>query len=394
MRRLGLAAVAVLTAACATTHAPPKRSGLDQGLLIARADAYGAIFRNWAVPADSGKIVMLDSNGFEIPGKFAMSAFAANGYVVFFDLPAGRYAMRTASVPARGVRYQLILPQDPESKRAVVLRPGTAAFLGAHGFNSRFPEFGVALERAARIVGHWLTPFLKRPTLPRDADMRIFEPGPVQETLALLAVRDSLAGTQWSGLIAARLRELSAAEPPKVAGGLRSREIPLREESFVGWRDTLKWGEPRRVEGGIAWRRPGGEAQVAVFFTTVSAPGFAGWAEAVSELRRSAAASVEDSGGVFEVQVATRIGPAARTTKYRYAQGTLVGSETAVIVTETVLIPDGSGIFTARLRAPRGEFDAALPAYREFLLQLVLGPPKPKAPPKPEAVLPFQGSLQ
>ena len=83
---------------------------------------------------------------------------------------------------------------------------------------------------------------------------------------------------------------------------------------------------------------------------------------------------------------------AARTTKYRYARGTLVGSETEVIVTETVLVPDGSGIYTARLRAPRGEFDAALPAYREFLLQLVLGPPKPKAAAKPEAVLPFQGS--
>ena len=213
----------------------------------------------------------------------------------------------------------------------------------------------------------------------------------MQEVRALHGVREALASTQWRRVVDARLRELSAAEPAKVAGALRSREIPLREEPFLSWRDTLKWGEPRRAAAGLAWRNPSGEAQIAVFFTTGTAPGFVGWSAAVSELRRSAASSVEDRGGVYEVQVATRVGLAARATKYRYPDGVLVGSETTVIVTETTLVPDGSGMYTARLRAPRAEFDSALAAYRQFLLQLVLGPPKPKAGPKAEVALPFQG---
>lgn len=371
---------------------PPQPTSLDLGLLVVRAQAHGAIFRSFIKGADSASLVALDAAGQPVPGLRAQSGYEMNGYVVFFSMPPGRYAMRTASFKARGARYQLLAPEATESKRAVVLRPGTAAFLGEHGFDSRWPEFDVGFVRGVRIVAHWLTPFLKRPLLPRDADMRMFEAGPVQETKALLAVRSSLAGTQWNAHVTARLRELSAAEPAKVEGTLRTRVLPLREEPFVAWRDTLKWGEPRRTPVGIAWRRPGGEAQIAVFFTTASAPGFAGWSAAVSELRRSASASVEDRGTVYEVQVATRTGLAARTTKYQYPEGLLVGSETAVITTETTVVPDGYGLYTTRLRAPREEFDAALPAYREFLLQLVLGPPKPKAVAKPEAVLPFQGS--
>ncbi len=390
MRRLGLAFAATGLASCATMP-PPQPHSLDHGLLIARAQARGAIFWRRTNPADSARIVALDSKGVPVPGLEAMSGLAVNGYMVFFGMPAGRYVLRTASFPARGVRYQLTAPLEAEAKRAVVLRPGTAAYLGDHGFNSIWPEFMVAVERGARIVAHWLTPFLKRPLLPRDAPMRDFEAGPAAETKALLAVRGALSGTQWRRIVDARLRELSAPEPAKISGVMRPRELPLKEEPFLGWRDTLDWGEPRRAAGGLAWRRPGGEAQIAVFFTTASAPGFRGWDAAVSELRRSAWASVEDSGGVYEVRVATRVGLSVRTTKYKYPDGVLVGSETAVILTETTMVPDGYGQYTARLRAPRGEFEAVLPAYREFLLQLVLGPPKPKSAPKQEPVMPFLG---
>jgi hypothetical protein len=85
--------------------------------------------------------------------------------------------------------------------------------------------------------------------------------------------------------------------------------------------------------------------------------------------------------------VGTRTGQAARVTEYRYPRGTLVGSEVEVTTTENVLVPDPVGMFTARLRAPRGEFEKVLPAFREFLRQLVLGPPPPVAPPS-EVLLP------
>ena len=394
MRRYFWAFAAGLSACASFSPSPPQPASLDQGLLIARVEAHGALFRKSTKWADSARIIGFDAKGVPDPDERAQSGLAVNGYVVFFGLPAGRYVLRAASFPARGARYQLLAPEDTQAKRAVDLLPGKAAYLGDHGFDSRWPDFGVGVERAAEIVFHWLTPFLKRPNIPRDADMRFFEKGPAEETRALLAVRAALSGTQWKRVVDARLRELGAAEPVKSEGALRSRELALHEEPFLSWRDTLKWGPPRRAPAGLAWKRPGGEAQVAVFFTTASAPGFAGWAAAVSELRRSASSSVEDSGGVYEVRVATRAGLAARATKYRYPEGLLVGSETEIVVTETTLVPDGWGLFTARLRAPRAEFDAALPAYREFLLQLVLGPPKPKAAPKQEAVMPFLGGAQ
>jgi hypothetical protein len=102
---------------------------------------------------------------------------------------------------------------------------------------------------------------------------------------------------------------------------------------------------------------------------------------------RTAAGGLEDPAAVYEVRVGSRTGLGARTTSHSYKQGTLVGSEQSVIVTETILIPDIAGMFTARLRAPREEFAKILPGYREFLLQLQPGPPQKEAP-KSELSLP------
>jgi hypothetical protein len=116
-----------------------------------------------------------------------------------------------------------------------------------------------------------------------------------------------------------------------------------------------------------------------VFFTSATAKGFSGYDEAVRQMR-AAAGGMTDSAALYEVLVGTRTGRASRQTSYGYPKETLVGSEVAVTVTETALIADPAGMFTARLRAPRDEFEKVLPAYREFLLQLVLGPPAPAAP--------------
>lgn len=386
-----LAGLPLLLAGCATVHGVPSHpSSLEQGMLLARVETHGPIFRKSAIPADWATLSQLDDLGARLPGKRAATGLAAGGYVVFFDMPPGRYVLRTATFPGKGVRYQVTAPPDKEFARSVVLKPGSAAYLGDLSFDSRMPEFGELMLRAGRIVGHWLTPFLKKPLIAREADLRAFETGPAQETRALLAVREALGSGPWRRVAEARLRELGAAEPPKTEG-LRAKEIPLREEPFFSWRDTLKWGEPLRAPEGLAWLKPGTETRVVMFFTTASAKGFAGWEAAVSELRRSGAASVEDEGQVYEVRVATRTGLASRSTKYTYPEGTLVGSATKVQVTETVLIPDGWGMYTARLRATKEEFDAAVPAFREFLTQVRLGPPPPKPPPKQEVSLPFTG---
>lgn len=381
----------LLLGGCVTIPGPPMHpASLEQGMLIARVETHGALFRGSFDTADWASLVQLDELGAQVPGKRAATGMEINGYVIFFDLPPGRYVLRTATFPKRGARYRVVAPPDKEFARSVELKPGSAAFLGDLSFESKMPEFGTMLLRAGRIVGHWFTPFLSRPVIERETELRSFEQGRESETKALLAVREALGTGQWRKFVEKRLRELSAAEPPKTEG-LRSKEIPLREEPFFSWRDTLKWGEPLRAPEGLAWLKPGTETRVVIFFTTASAKGFAGWEAAVAELRRSGAASVEDEGQVFEVRVATRTGLASRATKYSYPEGTLVGSATKVMVTETVLIPDGWGMYTARLRATKDEFDAAVPLFHEFLKQVRLGPPPPKPPPKQEATLPFTG---
>jgi hypothetical protein len=372
--------------ACAGRVPPP--TSTDHGLLVARVTHRGSLIRAWTRSADSGAARIFDAKGEKMPGPGASSSASGEGLVFFLDLPAGRYALRTASYKARLARYQLRVPEDDAAKRAVAVERGKAAFLGDHVFDGRWPSFGDSLAHAARVVLHWLTPWRQRPLIARDADFKGVDRERPAEIEAMRAAARALAGTPWKRLVDARLRELSAPEPPKTEGVLRRREIPLREEKMLSWRDTLGWGEPRRGKDALEWRRPGGEARAAIFFTTATAPGFAGWEEAVRQLRRAAAESVEDSGEVYEVRVGTRAGLGARTTTWIYPEGTLTGSVARTIVTESVIVPDAWGLFTARLRAPKDEFERVRADFLEFLRQLSLGPPPPKAGPKQDPVIP------
>lgn len=381
--RVLVAAALLLLAGCAGLR--PEPAGLTEGLLVARARVRGALIPFTSDTADSASVEQVDQYGNAVPGKVAVSGRSRDGVIYFFNLPRGRYALRSISFPARGARYEVVLSSAVMRRDAVELRPGGVAFLGDLTADGRFPDFDVAVERALDLAMRVASPFLRWAPIERDADLRSVDLSPAAEISALHAARADLAGTQWPDFVSARLHELGAPEPAAV-GGLRGREIPLKQETFFAWRDTLKWGAPERARMGLAWRRPGGEARVAVFFTSATAKGFEGYDEAVRQMRE-ASSGLEDPAALYEVQVGTRTGAASRLTSFRYPREKLVGSEVEVMVTETALVPDPVGMFTARLRAPRGEFEKVLPAYREFLLQLVLGPPAPVVPPS-DPVLP------
>lgn len=386
-RRATLVAAAIVAGGCAGTGPIPPPTSTEHGLVIVRAETHGALFFSSIKRADSGTIEALDDKGGpldQIPSF--RSALGADGFLYFLNLPAGRYALRSASFKARGVRYVVKTNEEEARKAAIVLAPGKAAYAGTHRFASEWPEFWTALGRALRILLHWATPWTTRPLIPRDGPYRGVEFSPDREAKALLSARGALAGTPWRRLVEERVRLAGVPEPPPLRGALRPKELPLREEKNLSWRDSLGWGDPRRVAEGYEWRAPEGQARAVVFFTTASAPGFAGFDAAKRELTRRS--SVDDTGALTEVRVSTRVGLAGRSTSYGYPDGTLVGSEVEVVVTETVLIPDAYGTWTARLRAPRGEFAAVLPKFREFLTQLVFGPPRKKAEAKPEAAMP------
>lgn len=354
-------------------------------MLSARVVVRGAIFRFLKDVGTAGVVVKLGPDGRPQEGPGAASGYSKDGYVYFFDLPAGRYVLLSTSFAARGTRYRAVIPEGDLSKRSVELKAGEAAFLGAYELDGEFPEFAEAVDRAGAVIGRLLTFFLKHPPLPRDVNMRAVDLGPEAEGRALLSARESLKATAWREAVSRRIRQLGTPEPAATTGGLRPKVLELKEEATFAWRDVLDWGEPIRLANGLEWRAPKGGARAAVWYTTASAKGFLGYEEAVRQLR--AGVGAEGEAALAEVRVGTRAALAGRTSRWVYPENTLVGSASRVIVTETVLVPDGEGMYTARLRADKDAFEEAAPRFRRLLEQLTLGPPKPKAPPKQDALL-------
>lgn len=371
---------------CATLPPPPPTS-VDHGLLVARARVLGAILSFTSDLADRAEIEQIDANGDAIPGKVAVAGYARGGYVYFTDLPPGRYALTAVSFPARGTRYGVPVPPAKARQNTVELRAGEAAFLGDLTFAGRAPDLDVAFERMLDVFGRWLTPWVRRPPLPRDADLFEFYRASKDEVAAMLAARKGLAGTPWRKLTEARLRALHAPEPAAREGLILRADKPFRPEPAFSWRDTLGWGEPRRAPNGAVWRKPKSTAQVAVFFTSADAPGFAGYDEALRQMRQAAGA-LDDPARTYEVRVGTYTGVGARATSHAYPVTTLTGSQVTVTVTESVLVDYPGGMYTVRLRAERGEFEKLTAAFHEFLLQLKLGPPS-HADEKPETFIPL-----
>ncbi|OGR49704.1 MAG: hypothetical protein A2X40_12380 [Elusimicrobia bacterium GWC2_65_9] len=370
--------VAVILSLCGCAGLPPREpTAVSHGMLSVRARVRGAVIPFSGDEADSAVVEQLGPNGEPLPGKEAVAGLSGGGFVYFLDLPPGRYALISVSFRARGVRYRVNIPPASGRKEAVDLRPGAAAFLGTLSLDGRLPDFEVAVERALSVLGHLLTPWMRRPVVARDADLRGLDRGAQEEARALHAARQVLGATQWKRVVEARRREMGAPEPVAMKGLVRPKQMTLKAEAILSWRDTLEWGEPQRAGNGLVWTKPGGSARIAVFFTTAAAQGFVGYEAAVAEMRAAASTTdVGDQGALYEVRVSTHYGVAARVTSTRYREGTLVGSEFKVAVTETVLVPYPAGMYTARLRAAKDEFDEVLPAFREFLLQLVLGAPQ------------------
>lgn len=377
--RPALAAL-LLLGGCAA--APPRPTSAEHGLLVARVKVRGALLRRTSDIADAGVLVKLGNDGRPQDGAFAVSRYAKDGYFYFLDLIPGRYVLVSASFPARGTRYRVVMPDYDMAKRMVELKAGEAAFLGDYELDGRFPDFPEAVDRAASNIGRLLTFFLRHAPMPRDTDFRALDRSPQAEGRAFLSARESLKGTEWDPLALLRLRSLGTPEPAATAGLLRSKPLPLKPEAMFSWRDVLGWGEPLRTARGVEWRDPAGGARAAVWYTPNAARGFQGWDAAVRELR--AGAAVDGPSRLEEVKVATRTALAGRSSRWVYPESSLVGSEQRVLVTETVLVPDGEGLYTARLRAEKSEFERTRPAFRRLLEQLVLGPPAPETGPKRE----------
>lgn len=368
------AAVVLLAQGCATAPRPAESTSVDHGLLILSGQVRAAVFRFIRDPIDGGVVVQLDENKEPIPGRVITSKRGDDGVVFFSDLPAGTYTLSGISFISRGVRTAITLPEDQARARAVELHAGETGFLGEIELRSSVPSFFDGVVRIGGMIYRLLTPLGYHAPLPRDAAVWTWDQEPEAETNALERARPLAAGTSWSEPIRKRIEQLGVFKPATHRTAIGLKVLPPHREDLLIWRDTLEWGDPKHFPDGLLWSKSGSSARIAVFFTSSTATGFRGYDAALAELREKSKSQM-DGADVYEVLVGTRAAKAARLMDFRYPEKTLLGSERVVVVTETVIIPADSGMYTVRFRADAADFRKAQREFRTFLSQLQLLPP-------------------
>jgi hypothetical protein len=196
----------------------------------------------------------------------------------------------------------------------------------------------------------------------------------LSEVEALTAARRDLAGTLWTTAVDARLNRLGGPVPEPVTTGFwRKRPKPVQAAETFSWVDTLAWGRPQAIKGGLEWRQPKDQARIAVRFLKEGEAGFRPLADYLRELR--GLGDLEDSHAFQEVALSTTIAQVIRYTKYIYPEPYLTGSVKTVFLTEVAVAPGLGGYYVIHYRARREEFRKYHPDYLRFRSHLRLVPP-------------------
>lgn len=285
----------------------------------------------------------------------------AGSYVIALDVPPGRYSPVAAAFPRGSVRAVAKLPEALSEQWTVEARPGLMTFAGDA---TLIPPEGLDWRALLRFKDASALAFTS-PKLEKTANL---------ELPALRAARAKLKGTTWVELIDRRLKELGNPPEPYRVGHLFKKTIAPTREGRFGYIDTLGWGKPRKVPGGLLWKASRDRARVDVRFLQADATGYVPADLFLRQLRE--AGSPEDEHALFNVELASRTARAARFTTYRYPQAALTGSELKVFVTETLCVVDKDGYYLVRLEAPRAEFFRRHAPFRRFASYLVFLPPE------------------
>lgn len=371
MTRLwGLAAL--LLAGCSSL--PPRQpSHVTQTGLFLTFKTEGLLF-SWADDAAAAAVAPLRKDGTPDLDQAVFSNFRRENRVYFLDLPPGRYVLAAVYWTKHGLRHAV----RPAAERSggkpdpgVETAAGEFRFMGDYTAKRRWqnwPRFLLNGLLSAKIL---IPPF--RPAVSfLDAPIKSRDQSPLAESRALRAALADLGKTEWSEAIRGRLASLKQAPelPTETVGLFRRREVPAKVHwtPAFGWVDTLEWGEPREVPGGLEWRHPRREARVQVALR--SSPPLS---QALEELK--GLGSTEDSHVHREVRLSTRSAYAVRYTTHHYPEPYLTGSVVKVAVTETLLVPDRDGYWVVQMRAARGEFSKLLADFVRFRDLLKLDPP-------------------
>lgn len=374
LRRTALAASFLALSGCAS-YRPPAPSTLEQCALAASFRAEGVLTSS-KDDATRAVLVPVDAKGKLDLDHPVFSAFARGGQVYFLELTPGRYGPAAFSWVSHGLRHSFRFSAEETAEAAIELAPGQTRSLGDFVVKRRFPGWGKWLLGGAKSLRVLFPPW--RPAqVSIDASLKIHDRTIPAEGRALRqAVRD-LAGTEWASAASRRLLEIKPPRDATVEGLLWGRtSLPLKAAEGFSWVDTLQWGSPSPVEGGLEWRHPKRTARIQVRLVKEGSPGFRPLESLLSELKGRG--SPEDSHASFEVAVSSRAGQAVRYTSYHYPEPYLTGTVTQVSVTETALVPDKAGYWVVQVRASQKDFERVVADFVKFRRFLRLEPPPKK----------------
>jgi hypothetical protein len=306
--------------------------------------------------------------------KLVPANYRAGDRVYALDLPPGKYALVAASY-FTGRTRQLARFQGDKAKTWVVeVKPGQLVFGGAAQVNRRFPGWDVFFMNGLRRMASYLPPF-KRAVIPVETGLAKTDRSRGVELQALRLARADLSGSAWSLLAEDKIREYGDPPPVITVGMIRKKPVPPKRAQFFSWMDTLEWGAPRPVTGGLEWSRPKSHAWVSVSFVPAEGPGARPMEQELSSLREAGAP--EDMHALVSVQISSRPAYAIRYTTYLYGEASLVGADVSVLRTEAVVVPAKDGYYKLQYRAARPEFDRFRPEFAHFVRYLDLAPPPP-----------------
>lgn len=378
LRRTAQTACLLALSGCAS-YRPPAPSTLEQCAVVASFRAEGVLL-SAKDDADRAVLVPVDAKGNLDLDHPVFSSFARDGQVYFLELAPGRYGPAAFSWVRHGLRHSFRFTPEETAEAALELKPGQTRSLGEFVVKRRFPGWGKWLLGGAKSLRVLLPPW--RPAVSSiDAGLKIHDRTVPAEGRALRqAVRD-LAGTEWASAASRRLSEIKPPEVPTVEGLLwGSSALPLNDAEGFSWVDSLRWGSPLPVEGGLEWRHPKRTARIQVRLVKEGSPGFRPMQSVLSELKTRG--STEDTHASFSVSVSSRAGAAVRYTSYHYPEPYLTGSVVDVSVTETALVPDAAGYWVVQIRAAKDDFERVVADFVKFRRLLRLEPPPKKEAPR------------
>lgn len=302
------------------------------------------------------------------------TTLSKKGDCYVLDLPPGKYAPFAAAYSGLRIRFLARLDNDLRKQMTVDVTPGSFVFAGDALVRTEWEGVLAALEHSGRRILAALPPW-RRHTVDITAGSPKNDRSPAAELAALRRAREVMAGTLWAPRVEERYVALGNPADPLTTGLIRKKPVAAKVAERFSYMDTLDWGQPEKIPGGLQWREPKNQARIAVTWVEYSPTRtLEGQLDRLRE-----AGSAEDRHSLFDVRVGSLPAKGARFTTYSYDKDGLVGEGEKAHVTEAYVVGQRDGYYLLLYRARKEAFEKWRRAFADFVQRLrFLGPPAPE----------------